>query len=67
MRKSYRCEKCWNERDVPWQNVPKAEIQLFGKWLCRGCHDQFWREQEILRGLPIEHPCEGDLGSVPLC
>lgn len=62
---SKRCEKCWAERDIPPQNVPVAEIQLFGRWLCRHCHDEYWRNLEIIWSLPIEHPCDGDLGTIP--
>jgi hypothetical protein len=63
---SKRCEKCWAERDIPPQNAPRAEVQLFGRWLCRGCSDDFWRSMEIIWNLPVEHPCQGDLGTIPL-
>jgi hypothetical protein len=43
-QKKHRCEKCWNERNIPPQDVPNAEIQVFGKWLCRGCYEDWLRQ-----------------------
>lgn len=60
MKTQYRCEKCWQERDIPPQNVPKAEIQLFGKWLCRGCYADWVRQMNVIWNLSADHSVEGD-------
>lgn len=40
----HKCEKCWRIREIPSRSVPNAEIQVMGKWLCRGCYED-WLKQ----------------------